>query len=652
MVLSGFFYSKDSCRKVFLHKTGPRLYNSCMENNNFDIQEELKKLPGKPGVYIMHDERDNIIYVGKAVSLKNRVRQYFQSSRNKGVKIEQMVTHIRRFEYIVTDSELEALVLECNLIKEHRPKYNTMLMDDKAYPFIKVTTNEPYPRVMLARKMLKDKAKYFGPYTSSQAVRDTIELLHKLYHIRSCNRNLPRDVGKERPCLNYHIKQCDGPCQGYISQEEYGKAVQEVIRFLNGNFDGILKELEEKMNAASEALEFEKAIEFRELLNSVKKVAQKQKITDSSGEDRDVLAVASEEEDAVVQVFFIRGGRLIGRDHFYLRISKEEPHKEVLDSFIKQYYAGTPFIPSELMLPEELDDMQLLEEWLSTKRGGKVTIRVPKKGTKEKLVELAANNASLVLGKDKERLKREEGRTIGAVKEIAKLLDLDHINRMEAYDISNTNGFESVGSMVVYERGRPKRNDYRKFKIKGIQGADDYGSMREVLTRRFTHGLREREESKELGGFTLFPDLILMDGGKGQVNVALEVLEELRLNIPVCGMVKDDYHRTRGLYYHNEEIPIDKSSEAFRLVTRIQDEAHRFAIEYHRQLRSKGQVHSILDDITGIGPARRKALMRHYLSLDAIKAATVEELANVPSMNEKSAEAVYQFFHGKEETNL
>lgn len=616
-----------------------------MDNYNFDIQEELKKLPGRPGVYIMHDEKDNIIYVGKAISLKNRVRQYFQSSRNKGVKIEQMVTHIRRFEYIVTDSELEALVLECNLIKEHRPKYNTMLMDDKAYPFIKVTVNEPFPRVMLARKMQKDKAKYFGPYTSSQAVRDTIDLIHKLYHVRSCNRNLPRDIGKERPCLNYHIKQCEAPCQGYISQEEYGKSIQEVIRFLNGNFDGILNELEKKMNEASEAMEFEKAIEYRELLNSVKKVSQKQKITDSSGEDRDILAVASEEEDAVVQVFFIRGGRLIGRDHFYLRISKDEQESEILDSFIKQYYAGTPFIPGELMLPQELEDMQLLEEWLSTKRGGRVTIRVPKKGTKEKLVELAANNAGLVLSKDKERLKREEGRTIGAVKEIAGLLGLDGISRMEAFDISNTNGFESVGSMVVYERGRPKRNDYRKFKIKGIQGADDYGSMREVLTRRFTHGLREREESKELGGFTTFPDLILMDGGKGQVNVALQVLEELHLNIPVCGMVKDDYHRTRGLYYHNEEIPVDKSSEAFRLVTRIQDEAHRFAIEYHKQLRGKGQVHSILDDIDGIGPARRKALMRHYMNLDAIKAASVEELSKVPSMNEKAAEAVYNFFH-------
>ncbi len=593
----------------------------------------------------MHDENDHIIYVGKAISLKNRVRQYFQSSRNKGVKIEQMVTHIRRFEYIVTDSELEALVLECNLIKEHHPKYNTMLMDDKTYPFIKVTTNEAFPRVVLSRKMLKDKARYFGPYTSSQAVRDTIDLIHKLYHLRSCNRSLPRDIGKERPCLNYHIKQCDAPCQGYISREEYGKAVNEVLRFLNGNYDTVLGELEEKMNAASEALEFERAIEYRELISSVKKVAQKQKITDSSGEDRDVLAVASQEEDAVVQVFFIRGGRLIGRDHFYLKITKGESASEILNSFILQYYAGTPFIPGELMLQDEVEDQELLETWLTSKRGQKVTLKVPKKGTKEKLVELARENAKMVLTKDKERLKREEGRTIGAVKEIAALLGLDGIVRMEAYDISNTNGFESVGSMVVYERGRPKRNDYRKFRIKGIKGADDYGSMREVLTRRFTHGLREREENAELGKFTTFPDLIMMDGGKGQVNVALQVLDELHLDIPVCGMVKDDHHRTRGLYYHNEEIPIDRSSEAFRLITRIQDEAHRFAIEYHRQLRGKGQVHSILDDIEGIGPARRKALMRRYLSLDEIKKASKEELAEIPSMNEKAAESVYKFFH-------
>ena len=616
-----------------------------MENNNFDIQEELKKLPGRPGVYIMHDEQDHIIYVGKAISLKNRVRQYFQTSRNKGVKIEQMVTHIRRFEYIVTDSELEALVLECNLIKEHRPKYNTMLMDDKTYPFIKVTTGEAYPRVLLARRMLKDKARYFGPYTSSQAVKDTIDLLHKLYHIRSCNRNLPKDTGKERPCLNYHIKQCDAPCQGYISQEEYRKSIDQVIRFLNGNFEPLLKELEEKMQEASEALEFEKAIEYRELLNSVKKVAQKQKITDSSGEDRDVLAVACQDEDAVVQVFFIRNGRLIGRDHFYLRITNGEKKAEILDSFIKQYYAGTPFIPGELMLKEEMEEKELLETWLSAKRGQKVVIRVPKKGTKEKLAELAEENARMVLSKDKERLKREEGRTIGAVKEIEKLLDLKDIVRMEAFDISNTNGFQSVGSMVVYERGKPKRNDYRKFKIKSVKGPDDYASMREVLTRRFTHGLKEREENTEAGKFTMFPDLLLMDGGRGQVNIALQVLEELHLNIPVCGMVKDDFHRTRGLYYNNVEIPIDKNSEAFRLITRIQDEAHRFAIEFHRQLRGKNQVHSILDDIEGIGPARRKALMRHYLSLDAIREASIEELAKIPSMNEKAAESVYKFLH-------
>lgn len=611
----------------------------------FDIQEELKKLPGRPGVYIMHDEKDRIIYVGKAVSLKNRVRQYFQTSRNKGVKIEQMVTHIRRFEYIVTDSELEALVLECNLIKEHHPKYNTMLMDDKTYPFIKVTTGEAFPRVVLSRKMLKDKARYFGPYTSSQAVRDTIDLIHKLYHLRSCNRSLPRDIGKDRPCLNYHIKQCDAPCQGYISQEEYSKSVNEVLKFLNGNYDAVLAELEEKMNAASEELEFERAIEYRELISSVKKVAQKQKITDSSGEDRDVLAVASNEEDAVVQVFFIRGGRLIGRDHFYLRITKGESPSEILNSFIMQYYAGTPFIPGELMLQAEVQDRQVLEEWLTSKRGQKVTIKVPKKGSKEKLVELAQENARLVLFRDRERIRREEGRTIGAVREVAALLGMDGIVRMEAYDISNTNGFESVGSMVVYERGRPKRNDYRKFKIKGIQGADDYGSMREVLTRRFVHGLKEREESEELGKFTVFPDLIMMDGGKGQVNVALEVLDELHLDIPVCGMVKDDHHRTRGLYYNNVEIPIDRSSEAFRLITRIQDEAHRFAIEYHRQLRGKGQVHSILDDIEGIGPARRKALMKNYSGLDEIRVASVEELAKIPSMNEKAAEAVYKFFH-------
>ncbi len=611
----------------------------------FDIQEELRKLPGKPGVYIMHDEADAIIYVGKAISLKNRVRQYFQSSRNKGIKIEQMVTHITRFEYIVTDSELEALVLECNLIKEHRPKYNTMLMDDKEYPFIKVTVDEDFPRIMIARKMVKDKSKYFGPYTSVGAVRDTLELIRKLYYIRSCNRKLPRDIGKERPCLNYHIHQCKAPCQGYISREEYHKSIEQVLQFLNGNYDLILKELELKMQEASENLEFEKAIEYRELLSSVQKIAQKQKITDTAGEDRDILAAAVEEEDAVVQVFFIRGGRLIGRDHFYLKIAKGDTKRDILTSFIKQFYAGTPYIPSELMLPEEIEDIGVIEEWLGKRRGHRVHIKVPKRGTKEKLVELAAKNASLVLKTDKERLKREEGRTIGAVKELENLLDLKNIVRMEAYDISNTSGFASVGSMIVYERGKPKRNDYRKFKIKGVQGADDYASMEEVLTRRFEHGLREQEEGKEIGGFTAFPDLIMMDGGKGQVNVALAVLDRLNLDIPVCGMVKDDNHRTRGLYYQNVEIPIDRNSEGFRLITRIQDEAHRFAITFHRQLRSKNQVHSILDDIPGVGAARRKNLMKHFADIEAIKNATVEELKSLPSMNEKSANDVYRFFH-------
>lgn len=611
----------------------------------FEIQEELKKLPGKPGVYIMHDESDAIIYVGKAISLKNRVRQYFQSSRNKGVKIEQMVTHITRFEYIVTDSELEALVLECNLIKEHRPKYNTMLMDDKGYPFIRVTADEDFPRIMLARKMKKDRSKYFGPYTSTGAVKDTIELIRKLYCIRSCSRRLPQDIGKERPCLNYHIHQCKAPCQGYISREEYRKAIDEVLQFLNGNYELILKELEGKMQEASGNLEFEKAIEYRELISSVQKIAQKQKITDTAGEDRDVLAVACEEEDAVMQVFFIRGGRLIGRDHFYLKIAKGDSEKEILASFIKQFYTGTPYIPSELMLQEEIEEAGVIEEWLTKKRGHRVHIRVPKKGTKEKLVELAQKNADMVLKADRDRLKREEGRTVGAVRELESLLGIKGIIRMEAYDISNTSGFASVGSMIVYERGKPKRNDYRKFKIKGVKGADDYASMEEVLTRRFEHGIREREEGKELGGFTSFPDLIMMDGGKGQVNAALKVLGKLEIDIPVCGMVKDDNHRTRGLYYRNVEIPIDRNSEGFRLITRIQDEAHRFAITFHRQLRGKQQIHSILDDIPGIGEARRKDLMKHFENIEAIKNATVEELKKLPSMNEKSANDVYRFFH-------
>ena len=618
----------------------------------FNIEEELKKLPGKPGVYIMHDASDAIIYVGKAISLKNRVRQYFQSSRNKGAKIERMVTQIARFEYIITDSELEALVLECNLIKEHRPKYNTMLKDDKSYPFIKVTVEEAYPRVLFARRMKKDKSRYYGPYTSAGAVKETIELLHKLYQIRTCNRNLPRDIGLDRPCLNYHIHQCQAPCQGYVSKEEYRESVNQVVSFLSGNYEPVLQMLEKKMQDASDSLEFEKAIEYRELLSSVRAVAQKQKITNSDGEDKDVLALAKDEHDAVVQVFFVRDGRLIGRDHFYLNHVEGESKSAILGSFIKQFYAGTPFIPRELMLQCEVEDAEVMEEWLSGRRGQKVHLRVPKKGTKEKLVELAAKNAEMVLSQDKERIRREEGRTIGAMKEIAGWLGLQNATRMEAFDISNTNGFESVGSMVVFEKGRPKRSDYRKFKIRTVQGPDDYASMREVLMRRFTHGMEEEKElekkniSTEFGSFTRFPDLLMMDGGRGQVNIALSVLRKLNLAIPVCGMVKDDNHRTRGLYYNNVEIPIDRNSEGFRLITRIQDEAHRFAIEYHRSLRSKEQVHSVLDDIPGIGPARRRALMKHFQSLEAIRDADMDALQEVDSMNEAAARSVYQFFHG------
>ena len=612
----------------------------------FLIEEELKKLPGKPGVYIMHGEKDEIIYVGKAVSLKNRVRQYFQSSRNKGAKIEQMVTHITRFEYIVTDSELEALVLECNLIKEHRPKYNTMLKDDKTYPFIKVTVNEPYPRVLFSRTMKKDKAKYFGPYTSSTAVKDVIELVRKIYMVRSCNRSLPRDCGKDRPCLYYHMKQCTAPCQGNVSEEAYKQNIGQVLHFLNGNFQETIDQLTEKMMAASEDMRFEDAAGYRDLINSIRRIGERQKITTYGEEDRDIIAVAMDEsedlreQDAVVQVFFMRGGRLIGRDHFFLRVARGDTKAQVLSSFLKQFYAGTPFIPAEIMMQTEIEDGEIIEDWLSARRKQRVHIRVPKKGTKEKLVELAKENAWMVLSKDRERIKREEGRTIGAVKEIEDWLGLKDIVRMEAYDISNISGFESVGSMVVYEKGKPKRSDYRKFKIKWVQGPNDYASMEEVLTRRFTH-----ESKGEYDSFSILPDLILMDGGRGQVNIARKVLGELGIDIPVCGMVKDDNHRTRGVYFNNVEIPIDTSGEGFHLVTRIQDEAHRFAIEYHRSLRSKEQVHSVLDDIPGIGETRRKALMRRFRSVENIRDASVEELSQTESMNVQSAEAVYQFFH-------
>lgn len=618
----------------------------------FNVEEELKKLPRKPGVYIMRDDKDVILYVGKAINLHNRVRSYFRENIGRGPAIDQMVSLIARFEYIVTDSELEALVLENNLIKENSPKYNTLLKDDKTYPYIKVTVGEDYPRILFSRTMKKDKSRYFGPYTSAAAVKDTIELLNKLYQLRTCNRVLPRDTGLERPCLNYHIKQCLAPCQGYVSKEEYRQQVAGALEFLNGNYSPILKDLEEKMNKAAEELEFEEAARYRDLLSSVRQVSQKQKITEGVGEDKDILALYQDETEAVVQVFFVRDGKLIGREHYYMTHVPENNKPAILQDFVKQFYAGTPFIPRELMLQYEIEDAELIEKWLSERKGSRVYLKVPKIGSKEKLVELAAQNAKLVLSQDREKLKREEGRTIGAVKEISDLLQLPLTGtaRMEAYDISNINGFENVGSMVVYEKGKPKRSDYRKFKIKSVSGPDDYACMREVLTRRFRHGmeeskeLEEQEMDQEYGSFTKFPDLILMDGGRGQVNIALSVLEELGINIPVCGMVKDDNHRTRGLYYHNIELPIDTHSEGFKLITRIQDEAHRFAIEYHRSLRSKTQVKSVLDDIPGVGPARRKALMRHFKSLEEIRQASVEELMEIPEMNERTAEEIVAFF--------
>ena len=624
----------------------------------FQIEEELKKLPGQPGVYIMHDAKDAIIYVGKAISLKNRVRQYFQNSRDKTAKIRQMVSKIARFEYIVTDSELEALVLECNLIKEHRPRYNTMLKDDKTYPYIKVTASEEYPRILFSRQMKKDKNKYFGPFTSAGAVKDTIELIRKIYRIRACSRKLPQDMGKDRPCLYYHIHQCDAPCQGYISQADYQESVKQAVGFLNGQYEPVMKYLEDKMMAASGAMEFEKAIEYRDLLDSVKKVAQKQKITSQSMEDRDIIAMAKDERDAVVQVFFVRDGKLIGREHFHMNLTGSESKAEILNSFVKQFYAGTPFVPHEIWVQEELEDAEIIASFLTARRGQKVRFVVPKIGEKERLVELAEKNAKMVLSQDKEKIKREELRTIGAMNQIGSWIGLSGIKRVEDYDISNISGFESFGSMIVYENGRPKRNDYRKFRIRTVQGPNDYASMREVLLRRFSHGLEETKKLESEGGdlamgsFTRFPDLLMMDGGRGQVNIALEVLKELQLEIPVCGMVKDDNHRTRGLYYQNVEIPIDRHSEGFQLITRIQDEAHRFAIEYHRSLRSKEQVRSVLDDIKGIGPARRKALMRTFKTIEAVREASVEELEAAPQMNRAAAEAVYAFFRDDKQRKM
>lgn len=613
----------------------------------FNLEEELKKLPAKPGVYLMHDASDEIIYVGKAISLKNRVRQYFQKSRNVTPKIQRMIDRIAWFEYIVTDSELEALVLECNLIKEHSPRYNTMLKDGKAYPFLKATIQEAYPRLLFARQMKRDGSRYFGPFTSGKAIRDTIELANQLFHLRNCRRVLPRDIGKERPCLYHQIGQCPAPCQGGVKPEEYRKNFDRVLKFLQGDTREIVGELTEKMNQASGEMQFEEAARYRDLIQSIRQVTEKQKITAEDNEDRDIVAMARGGNEAVVQVFFIRGGKLIGREHYYLTGVEEEENASVLSAFIKQMYSGTPYIPREIWTEEEVEDAEAIREWLSAKRERKVYFRVPKRGQKERLLELAKRNAYMVLTKDAEKLKAERARTIGAMEEIQSLLGIEGLVRVESYDISNINGFETVGSMVVFENGKAKKNDYRKFRIRTVSGPDDYGAMEEMLTRRFEHS--KREGLSELDSFRHLPDIIFMDGGKGQVNVAERVLAKLELSLPVCGMVKDDHHRTRGLYFQNREIPIDTHGQGFRLITRIQDETHRFAIEYHKLIRSKTQVHSILDDIPTIGTARRKALMRYFESLEQIKNASVEELKAVPGMNERSAKEVVKALRGGEE---
>jgi len=602
--------------------------------DGFDIKEELKKLPEQPGVYLMHAENDEIIYVGKAINLKRRVSSYFRKVNNRGPKIEKMITLIHYFEYIVTDSELEALVLENNLIKEHHPKYNTMLKDDKSYPFMKVTVQEDFPRVLFARQMKRDGAKYFGPYTSATAVKDTIELVKKLYGIRTCNKALPKEIGVGRPCLYYQMKQCAAPCQGYISKEEYGERIQNLLAFLNGDYKKVIKDLESKMKEKAAEYEFEEAAEYRDLIDSVKHVTGSQRVVKNGGIDRDVIAMARKDEETVVSVFFVRDGKLLGREHFHMEQTGKETGSQIMEAFIKQYYAGTPFIPNELLTEFEVEDFVLLEQWLGERRGGRVHIITPQKGEKSKMIDLARENAAVVLSRDLEKIKREDARTVGAANELAQMLGLPKADRLEAFDISNTSGYQSVASMVVFEKGGARKNAYRKFKLRTVSGPDDYKSMEEVLTRRFTD---ER--------FDVHPDVIMMDGGKGQVNVALRVLEDLNLNIPVCGMVKDDNHRTRGLYYNNEEISFPKNSEVFGMITRLQDEAHRFAITYHKLLRGKEQVRSILDDIPGVGPARRKALMQHFKEIDKIKNATVEELQQVSGITPKVAEEIYLFFH-------
>lgn len=613
----------------------------------FDIPAELKKLPESPGVYIMRDKTDDIIYVGKAKILKNRVRQYFQNSANHSLKVKQMVSNIDHFEYIVTGSEVEALILENNLIKKHNPKYNILLKDDKTYPYIKVTTNEMFPRVFVTRKLLKDKNKYFGPFTNSSAVKENIALIDKIWQVRRCSKVFPRDIGKGRPCLNYHIGQCKAVCTGKVSEEEYNKMIGEILDFLSGKTENVVKSLTSKMLKYSAEMEFEKAAEVRDTIESIKILNQKQIIENLHIDDRDVIGFARGIRECIMQIFFIRGGKITGREHFMLEECEGVEDKELMTQFVQQFYSGTPFIPKEVILQCEIDDFDLISQWLSEQKGQRVNVLVPQKGERKSLVLMAQNNAKIVLDKFGAEIRREHKRTKGALEEIQKALNIDfELNRIESYDISNTQGFESVASMVVFENGLPKRSDYRKFKIKTVIGPDDYGSMEEVITRRFTRYINETsgDENVKKAGFDKKPDMIFLDGGKGQISTVQKALTNLNLYVPVCGMVKDDRHRTRALMYNGEEIELPYTSEGFKLLTRMQDEVHRFAIEYHRKLREKKQVHSILDDISGIGSVRRKALMKHFGDINAIRRAEIEELQQVDGMNIKSAEAVYNFF--------
>lgn len=612
-----------------------------------DLREKLTQLPDKPGVYLMKDDTDGVIYVGKAKSLRKRVRQYFGSYGKSSKKVNSMVKHIADFEYIIVENEVESLLLEQNLIKEKRPKYNILLRDDKQYPYIKVTVQERYPRVMKTRRILKDGAKYFGPYPNATAVNDAIDVFHTLYPIRNCKLNLEKNMGKVRPCLNYFIHRCVGPCTGKVKEEDYRPMIDEILDFLEGRDEIFLKELRKKMVQASEKLNFERAADYRDALQALELLNEKQ-IMSHAGKDleRDVIGIARGLNEICVQIFFIRGGNIIGREHFFLDDFYSESTEEIISSFIKQFYRGAAKIPREIITEEAPSDKDVIETWLTSLRGGKVEIIIPQRGEKRELLRMVKKNALDMTTKYSNQYMRKQKNALVALEELRDYLHLrDTPTRLEAYDISNISGVESVGSMVVFEKGLPKKSDYRKFRIKSVIGPDDYASMREVLRRRFMRGLKEREE-EEMTSFSLFPDLLFIDGGKGQVNTVCQVLEELGVNIPVAGLVKDDFHETRGIIYKNREYPLDPDSRIYKLVYQVQEEAHRFAVNYHRSLHKKSAFRSELDNIQGIGPKRKQNLMRHFKSLDKIKTASVEELAEVKGMNRKAADNLYNHFHG------